>query len=47
MTAAESVERLRSWASGRCLCANNPGIYLREGVAPPKAARRITRPSDN
>ncbi len=47
VTAAESVERLRSWASGRCLCANNPGIYLREGVAPPKAARRITRPSDN
>ncbi len=47
VTAAESVERLRSWASGRCLCANNPGIYTREGVAPPKAARRITRPSDN
>lgn len=26
-TAAESVERLRSWASGRCLSADLPGIY--------------------
>jgi hypothetical protein len=26
VTAAESVEKLRTWASGRCLCANNPGI---------------------
>ena len=47
VTAAESVEKLRTWASGRCLCANNPGIYTRDGVAPPKAARRITRPSEN
>ena len=29
VTASESVERLRTWASGRCLCANNPGIYSR------------------
>ncbi len=27
VTAAESVERLRSWASGRCLSANEPGLY--------------------
>jgi hypothetical protein len=27
VTSAESVERLRSWASGRCLCADKPGIY--------------------
>ena len=27
VTAAESVERLRSWASGRCLSADQPGIY--------------------
>jgi SpoVK/Ycf46/Vps4 family AAA+-type ATPase len=26
-TAAESVERLRQWASGRCLSADRPGIY--------------------
>jgi len=27
VTASESVERLRTWASGRCLNANQPGIY--------------------
>ncbi|WP_417381914.1 AAA family ATPase [Gimesia sp.] len=27
MTAAESVSELRSWASGRCLSANQSGIY--------------------
>jgi hypothetical protein len=47
VTAAESVERLRTWASGRCLCATNPGIYSRDGVQPPKPARRLQRPSDN
>lgn len=47
VTAAESVERLRSWASGRCLCANNPGIFTRNGEAPPRPARRVQRPSDN
>lgn len=47
VTASESVERLRTWASGRCLCANSPGIYTRDGVAPPKASRRVQRPSSN
>ena len=47
VTAAESVERLRTWASGRCLCANNPGIFSREGAPAPKAGRRMQRPSDN
>jgi ATPase family associated with various cellular activities (AAA) len=47
VTAGESVERLRNWASGRCLCATNPGTYQRNGVAPPKPARRVQRPSDN
>jgi len=47
VTAAESVERLRTWASGRCLCATNPGIFSRDGVPQPKAARRLQRPSDN
>jgi hypothetical protein len=47
VTAAESVDKLRSWASGRCLCANNPGIFSRDGVPPPRPARRIQRPSDN
>ena len=29
VTAAEAVDRLRTWASGRCLCSYQPGIYLR------------------
>lgn len=28
-TSSEAVERLRSWASGRCLSADQPGIYKR------------------
>lgn len=47
VTASESVERLRTWASGRCLCATNPGIYSRDGAPLPKPARRIQRPSQN
>ena len=37
ITAAESVERLRNWASGRCLSADHPGIYTRNsgGSIPP------------
>ncbi len=31
VTAAESVDRLRSWASGRCLSAQQPGIYQLAG----------------
>jgi hypothetical protein len=40
VTAAESVNRLRTWASGRCLSADKPGIYVREDVPPDAAARR-------
>jgi hypothetical protein len=48
VTAAESVERLRAWGSGRCLCATNPGIYSRDGTAAPKSGRRVQRgPSNN
>ena len=28
-TAHESVEKLRTWASGRCLAADQPGMYTR------------------
>jgi hypothetical protein len=37
VTAAESVERLRNWASGRCLSADHSGIYTRHsgGSNPP------------
>ena len=47
VTAAESVERLRTWASGRCLSANKPGIYQR-AKGPAKTRRRVVRePSNN
>jgi hypothetical protein len=49
VTAAEQVERLRSWASGRCLSAATPGLYARAEAA--KSGRRVkgptARPSDN
>ena len=41
VTAAESVERLRHWASGRCLSADKPGIYRRE--TPAETRRRVSR----
>jgi hypothetical protein len=47
VTAAEQVERLRNWASGRCLSAAVPGIYARSEPASAKPGRRVTRPSDN
>jgi len=47
VTAAESVERLRTWASGRCLSAAEPGIYSRSGAASSKPGRRVQRPSNN
>lgn len=48
VTAAESVERLRHWASGRCLRAERPGIYRLEDAKPGKR-RQISRtdPSAN
>lgn len=42
VTAAESVERLRGWASGRCLSADQPGIYRRNGQ-PSTSRRRVSR----
>jgi len=46
VTAAESVERLRTWASGRCLDADQPGIYRRE--APTTGSRRkVVRGASN
>lgn len=47
-TAAESVERLRTWASGRCLSADRPGLYVRSGSASGSTRRRVARdPSAN
>ena len=41
VTAAESVERLRQWASGRCLSAGAPGVYSRAAAG--TARRRVSR----
>lgn len=49
-TAAETVERLRSWASGRCLSADRPGVYRRtggNGSASPSRRRVGRGPSVN
>lgn len=46
-TAAESVNKLREWASGRCLSADRPGVYRREEQAT-SARRKVTStPSSN
>ena len=42
VTAAESVERLRTWASGRCLSADKPGIYVKD-AARSGTRRRVAR----
>jgi hypothetical protein len=34
VSAGESVERLRNWASGRCLSADRPGVYVRNSSGP-------------
>ena len=49
VTAGESVERLRAWASGRCLSADRPGIYSRGAAGTGKAGRSVHRgdPSAN
>lgn len=45
-TSAEAVDKLRNWASGRCLSADQPGIYQRQAVSGPR--RRVSRdPSSN
>lgn len=47
-TAVESVDRLRTWANGRCLSADQPGIYQNRGTPAGKAGRNINRnPSSN
>lgn len=44
VTASETLEQLRTWASGRCLSADQPGIYQR---APVGTSRRKIAPSQN
>lgn len=46
VTSAEAIDRLRTWASGRCLSADSPGTYLRQ--TGPTTRRRVSRdPSNN
>ena len=46
VTAAESIERLRTWASGRCLSAEETGLY--QPIANTSNRRRVSRePSVN
>lgn len=40
ITAAEAVERLRTWANGRCLSADQPGIYRHHTST---TRRKVTR----
>ena len=47
VTAAESVERLRNWASGRCLSASVPGLYQRAGTTTNATGRRVARAASN
>ena len=48
VTAAESVERLRGWASGRCLDAEAGGIYRWDHRVAAPGRRRVSRgPSSN
>ena len=47
VTAAEQVERLRVWASGRCLCASAPGVYRRDGEPGARPGRRVQRGGSN
>jgi len=47
VTAAESVDRLRNWASGRCLSANEPGVYRFVESGTTRRRRVSTKPSNN
>lgn len=48
VTASEQIERLRSWAEGRCLSADSKGLYTRVGKAHSGAGkRRVVNTSNN
>jgi len=47
VTAAESVHRLRAWATGRCLDATLGGVYTRGAESSSPAGRRLSRQSSN
>ena len=47
VTSAEQIERLRNWAEGRCLSADNRGIYTRVGkpAVTSSRPRRVAAPA--
>lgn len=45
-TAAEAVTNLRQWASGRCLSADRPGLYVHSPEAGEASRRKVRRPAD-
>ena len=47
VTAAESVDRLRNWASGRCLSADAAGIYAHASNDRKRRRRVVSEPSKN
>ncbi len=48
VTASEQIEKLRTWASGRCLSASAPGIFRREEEPGSRPSRRLQRgPANN
>ena len=47
-TASEAVEKLRNWASGRCLSADRAGVYTSPSNSTVKPGRKVSRdPSNN
>jgi hypothetical protein len=47
VTAAEQVDKLRSWADGRCLAASPGGIYRRAAGPTAAPVRRVRRNPEN
>ncbi len=45
-TAAEAVTKLRQWATGRCLSADRPGLYVHATDSADASRRRVRRPAD-
>ena len=45
VTAGEKIEDLRQWASGRCLAADAPGIFVRSNTCAKARPRRVLEPA--
>ena len=46
-TSAESIDRLRTWADGRCLSADSPGVFRSVATAPKRRRGVSAKPSCN